>query len=408
MALACGLMGCGQTAEIQPTGEDLYEKTEWAEDVGEHIDVEVSPIPLPEPETEAEAYDWSEEVHAVMDKMSLEEKVAQMFIVTPESFTGYSVVTAAGESTRQAYEAYPVGGFLYTSSNVDGAEQLYGMTYNTQQIVKNRIGIPAMICMNEEGGNESVIGAQSYNFDIEPVGNMCDVGATGDSYSAYKAGTSLGKYLHYYGINVDLAPVADVLSNEENYFLQYRSFGSNPQLVADMVVSEMEGLRDERVVGVLKHFPGQGATASDAHAGFASIDRSLDEMMNCDFIPFSKAIKAGADMIMVSHIACPNITGDDAPASMSSVMLQDVLRGQLKFDGVIMTDSLNSGVAMNYSSGDAAINAIVAGADMLLQPAEFQTAYQAVLDAVASGKLTEARIDESVFRIIRVKLDKLS
>ena len=172
-----------------------------------------------------------------------------------------------------------------------------------------------------------------------------------------------------------------------------------------MVCAEMQGLNEHQILSVVKHFPGQGATAGDSHDGAVSTDKSLDDLLANELVPFQQAVNNGASFVMVGHISAPAVTGDDTPASLSSVMVTDVLRNQLGFHGVVITDAMNMGaVTGTYSSADAAVTAIQAGVDMILMPDDFQSAYQGVMDAVAGGTITEDRINESVARIIKVKL----
>ena len=156
---------------------------------------------------------------------------------------------------------------------------------------------------------------------------------------------------------------------------------------------------------MVKHFPGQGATAGDSHDGAVSTDKSLDDLLANELVPFQQAVNNGASFVMVGHISAPAVTGDDTPASLSSVMVTDVLRNQLGFHGVVITDAMNMGaVTGTYSSADAAVTAIQAGVDMILMPQDYETAYNGLLQAVQDGTITEERIDESVERIVKVKL----
>ena len=345
-----------------------------------------------------------EQASQLVSGMSLEDKVAQMFVITPEALTGYASVTAAGDTTKAAYESRPVGGLIYMADNLLSTEQTTEMLTNMQNIAMERTGLPVFLSVDEEGGTVARV-AKNDAFGVTDVGNMSDVGATGDSQNAYNAGSTIGTYLNTLGFNMDFAPVADVLTNPDNTVIKDRSFGSDSQLVADMVCAEMQGLNEHQILSVVKHFPGQGATAGDSHDGAVSTDKSLDDLLANELVPFQQAVNNGASFVMVGHISAPAVTGDDTPASLSSVMVTDVLRNQLGFHGVVITDAMNMGaVTGTYSSADAAVTAIQAGVDMILMPEDFQSAYQGVMDAVAGGTITEDRINESVARIIKVKL----
>lgn len=335
--------------------------------------------------------------------MTLEDKIAQMFVVTPDALTGYTDVTAAGNTTKNAYNERPVGGIIYMSGNLKDSEQTATMLTNMQTIAAERTGLPVFLCVDEEGGSVARIAGKS-GFEATDVGTMSAIGATGDSQNAYNAGTVIGQYLNELGFNVDFAPVADVLTNAENTVIGDRSFGTDTSLVAQMVTSELKGLSDAGIYGTVKHFPGHGATAEDSHEGAAVSERTLDELMATELVPFQSAINEGVNFVMVGHIAVPNVTGDNTPASLSQMMITDVLRTQMGYNGIVITDGMNMGaITENYSSDEAAVKAVLAGADMILMPKDYESAYNGVLAAVNDGTISEERINEAVTRIVKVK-----
>lgn len=261
--------------------------------------------------------------------------------------------------------------------------------------------------VDEEGGVVARIG-NNPNFGVDQFGPMWDIGQSQDSQQAYDVGKTIGTYLHDYGFNMDMAPDADVLSNLNNTVIGTRSFGSDPQFVSQMVHAEVEGFQSTHVEPVIKHFPGHGGTLGDTHEGFAYTDKSLDQLKECELIPFQNEINQGIQMIMVSHISVPNVLGDNTPSSLSSVMVQDLLRDQMHFDGIVITDGLDMGAIVNaYDSATAAVMAIQAGDDILLMPENFSLAYQGVLDAVNQGVISKDRIETSVRRILRYKYRNL-
>ena len=336
--------------------------------------------------------------------MTLEEKVCQLFMIKPEALTGVETVTQAGQATQNAYNEYPVGGIIYFSKNLISPEQTRTMLANTQEYAKEQTGIPVFLSVDEEGGQVARVGHNSA-FGVEEIGNMSDVGASGDTQEAYRIGTVIGSYLKDLGFNMDAAPDTDVLTNPQNEVVKYRSFGSDPQLVAEMAEAELKGLNEEGIIGMYKHFPGHGGTTADSHEGYVYVDDTLEELENSAFVPFKDGIANDIRVIMVSHIAAPNVTGDNTPATLSKKLTTDILREDLGFDGMVITDALDMGaITEQYGSANAAVAALNAGADMLLMPLDFQSAYEGVLDAVADGTLTEERIDESVARILEVKL----
>lgn len=346
----------------------------------------------------------TEEVQNIVDSMSLEEKVAQLFLVQPEAIVDIGTATAAGDATKQAINKTPVGGFVYFSDNLQSEQQVQDMLRNVQKYSEDRIGLPAFLSVDEEGGTVARV-ASTGRFDVTDVGDMAKIGASGDVQQAKQAGDTIGTYLSDLGFNLDFAPDADVLTNPENTVVKKRSFGSDPQVVSDMSLAVTQGLAKHQVHSVYKHFPGHGATAGDTHQGYAYTDKTLDELKQSELIPFENAIQNNAAFIMAAHISAPRVTGDDTPASLSKTMITDILRGQMGYDGIVVTDAMNMGaVTEQYTSAQAAVKALQAGADLVLMPEDFQEAYQGVLDAVKDGTLTEQRINESVTRIVKVKV----
>lgn len=335
--------------------------------------------------------------------MTLEDKIAQMFVITPDALTGYSGVTAAGDTTKEWYQKRPVGGIVYLSENLKDREQTATMLTNMQTIATERTGLPAFLCVDEEGGSVARIAGNSA-FEVTDVGAMGDIGATGDSQNAYNAGNVIGGYLSELGFNVDFAPVADVLTDGVDSVIGDRSFGADSQLVAEMVTSELKGLSDAGIYGAVKHFPGHGAVSGDSHEGTVTTERTLEELMAAELVPFQSAIDSDVCFAMVGHIAAPNVTGDDTPASVSKGMITDVLRTQMGYNGIVITDAMNmKAITGNYEAGEAAVMAVQAGADMILMPEDYEAAYNGLLEAVNNGTISEERINESLIRIVKVK-----
>lgn len=346
------------------------------------------------------------ELDAAMQKvtqMTLEERVAQLFFITPDALTGIKGTNIAGQTTKGIYDQYPVGGIIYMSINLQNPDQTRGMIKKMNEIAVERTGLPLLIGVDEEGGSVARI-AGNGEFRVQNVGDMAAIGATGDANNAYQAGVSIGTYLKDLGFNVNFAPVADVLTNDANTVIGNRSFGSDAALVSEMVKSALGGLGEKGIVGAVKHFPGQGGTAGDSHEGAVVLEKSAQELHEVELVPFKGAIEAGAKIIMVSHMSLPNVTGDQTPASMSGAIMTDLLRGELNYKGVIMTDALNMGaITAGYNSQQAAVTAIAAGADMILMPEDFKAAYQGVLEAVGSGMLSEERVNDAAAHVIKLK-----
>lgn len=344
-------------------------------------------------------------VQEIVQAMSREEKAAQLFFVTPEALTGYQHVTAAGDTTMAALQKYPVGGIVYFAQNLVDSQQTQEMLKNVQEYALRTKGIPVFLGVDEEGGRVLRIGSND-NFSVEHVSAMGELVKEQNAEDViYHSADTIGAYLSELGFNVDFAPDADVLVNADNQVIGDRSFGEDPELVADMAWIYTQGLHNNQILACYKHFPGHGGTIADSHTGAAYLDRTLEELYQTELVPFADGSKKGIDFIMVAHISDREVTGSEEPASLSPVFVTDILRGNLGYQGIIITDSLSMGaVTEHYDSGEAAVLALQAGCDMLLMPQDFQAAYQAVLDAVADDTISQERLDESVERIIGAKM----
>ncbi len=384
-----------QAAEEEKLQEQLAaeQEAEAAHDVA---------IGAPEEMEEPEEDYMGELVDAILSEMPLEDKVAGMFIVTPEALTGYSTVTQAGDVTQEALNKYAVGGLIYFAKNIEDEEQLKALLSGTESMSR----YPIFLGVDEEGGTVSRVAGSGIG--VIQVGDMAAIGESGDTSQAYEAGLTIGAYLKDMGFNLDFAPVADVAAAGEGE-LGDRVFGSDPALVSEMVANLVDGLEGTGVSSCLKHFPGIGDVEGDTHDGKVETAKTLDEMRASDFPTFQAGIDAGADFVMVSHVTAGAVDEASVPCSMSETIM-NVLRDELGFEGVIITDALDMGaITEYYTSGEAAVQAIAAGADMLLMPENFQEAYEGVLAAVKDGTIPEERINESLERIYRIKCaDKLS
>ncbi len=397
-----------------------------------------------EEEKEEDAEDpLLDEASKLVEKMTLQQKVAQLFFVEPESITGVEVATAAGEKTRLALEERPVGGVIFSKKNIESAEQLKTMNENLQRFSDETAGVPLFIAVEEEGGSvtclagseafttaeedasseeteesasseESEEGAEAENDteaeddaarpELKTVPAMSEIGA-GKEKDAYKAGNTIGTYLKEYGFNLDFAPVADVSEDGVKNALGDRIFSSDPEVCAGMVSSYLSGLHDAGVLGCPGHFPGLGGVEEDGSDGPVVTEKDWGDLKERDLIPFERAIDEKVKFIMVSHLSVPQVTGDEIPASLSGIILTEKLRLDMGYTGVIITDALDKGaVKDSYDSGDAALAALKAGADMLLMPGNLNAAYDSILAAVEDGSVSEERIAESARRIVYVKL----
>lgn len=357
-----------------------------------------------------------DEVEAQLQQMTLREKVGQMFYVRPECldttihFNRPSGIDqssdditkirlqAVNKTMRGVSEKYPVGGIILYAHNIEDEAQLARFIPE----IRTLNGSP-LLCIDEEGGRVARIGRNS-NFNVKTYESMGAIGATGDPQNAYECGNTIGTYLKHYGFDIDFAPVADVNTNPENIVIGARAFSDNPEVAAPMVVSYLQGLKDAGVTGCIKHFPGHGDTKADTHFGYASTQKTWDEMLGCEMVTFKAGIQWGCQLIMTAHIAAPRVIGSDIPSTMSSVILQDKLRGELGYRNIIITDAMEMGaITQQYTNAEAAVGCIQAGVDIVLGPQVFTQAFDAVVKAVEEGIISEQRIDESVRRILKLK-----
>lgn len=343
------------------------------------------------------AYKW-------VSTHSLKEKVAQMFMVTPEQLaSGGGTVTTVGSGLSKALKSYPVGGIIYFQRNLVSTGQAKRMLKATKRVYKANGAVTPFLAVDEEGGTVSRVGGNP-GFGIAKAPSMQSVGKTKSAKRARAVGRRIGAYLGKLGFNMDMAPVADVLTNPSNTVIGSRSFGSSATLVSKMVLAEAKALKNKGILPVVKHFPGHGGTAGDSHKGYVYTNKTLRQLYKSELVPFADAVDAGVPAVMVGHISVPNITGNYLPASLSKYMVTDVLRNQMGFDGVVMTDSINMGaITSKYGVSKASVKAIRAGVDVVLMSSGFKGAYAAVLKAVKKGQISKSRVDESAMRILQAK-----
>ena len=349
------------------------------------------------------------EVEAMLKKMTLREKVGQMFFVRVESldpsieWTTYDDLANLKNQEitmkmRKVNHDYPVGGIILYAWNIEDETQLA----NIIKQVRSLNGSP-LLCIDEEGGRVSRI-ANNPNFHVKKYESMAAIGATGDPKNAYECGNTIGTYLKRYDFDIDFAPVADVNTNPDNIIIGPRAFSDDPTVAAPMVTNYLQGLKDAGITGCIKHFPGHGDTTNDTHSGYVQSLKTWDEMNQCEMVTFRAGIQWGCQLIMTAHIAVPNVTGTNIPSTLSPVVLQDKLRGELGYQNIIITDGMEMGaITKHYTSGEAAVGSIKAGVDIVLGPRDFTEAFDAVIAAVNNGTLTEERINQSVRRILTLR-----
>ncbi len=327
---------------------------------------------------------------------TLESKVAQLFLVTPETITNGPLLPA-GDEAQARYDEFPVGGFIFFKDNITDKEQTVSFVKSIRALSDK----PIWIAVDMEGGRVNRFPSDAFPYMAEPALTLAQ---QNDPEGVRALHRHMGQDLLAWGFDVDFAPVADIYSNPENKVIGTRAFGTTPEGASPYVAAAVQGLQEAGVLPVLKHFPGHGDTTGDTHVGAVQATKTLKEMEQFEFLPFEAGFRAGGDAVMVAHVLCPNVTDDGVPASLSHGIITDILRKQLGFDGLVFTDALNmDAVAKYYTPSEAAVRAIEAGADVLLMPADSQAAFAGVLAAVKNGDITEHRIDQSVLRILKHK-----
>ena len=336
-------------------------------------------------------------IEHILNEMTLEEKIGQMIIMSYRNPT----VDSTLENTLKTVK---LGGFILFKENIT----TYENTINFIQTVKKSNDIPLWIGIDQEGGNVQRLKALE-DHPVSDIPYMNAIGQTNNIDYARQIGKVMAEELKVFGINMDFAPDIDIWTNPDNTVIGKRSFGSNPTLVSQMGIALGDALLQHQIVPVYKHFPGHGNTAEDSHYALPVVTKTLDELLSSDLIPFQDAIAHDVPIIMVGHLAIPNITNDNTPASLSKVMIHDILKEQLGYKGLVVTDALDMGaLTQNYTEEEIYTMAINAGVDILLMPQESKNCVKIVADAVKSGKISESQIDESVRKILKLKYDTIA
>lgn len=388
MALSMSLALCACAEKKQQTDE---------------VSEEPSTEPVTEIETPTEPPAPEKTVpEKILENMTLKQKVCQMFITTPEQLSGWDVVTLYDELVEEGFKNYPIGGLIMFSENLETTEQTSQLIADVQECALANSGIGMFMSVDEEGGTVARVADALGTTSFE---DMVVYGQQNDTHVSYEIGYSIGNDLKALGFNLDFAPVADVNINEANE-LGGRIFSTDPDVVASMASNVAIGLKDAGVYATLKHFPGLGAADGNTHTdNNVTINRSIEDLRAADFIPFKEGIKSGADFVMVGHQVISGV-GDWLPSDLSYTVVTELLRNELGFDGIIITDShMMDTITEVYTSAEAAVMAVNAGVDIILMPADLVEAVDAVCAAVENGEIDSARIDESVLRILNKKYD---
>lgn len=340
----------------------------------------------------------------ITKEMSLKNKIGQLFMVSVYQLDEAESKnqTSVTDNMKKTLKKYPAGGVVMFAKNIDTRDQTKKMIKELQKASY----VPLFMAVDEECGTVSRIAS---NPKMKMTSYPCaqEVGKTYSDKQIAKMGQTQGKELKELGFNMNLAPVADVLTNQNNTEIGDRSFGTDCKKVASIVSTLIKNMQKQQISATLKHFPGSGETGGDTHRGSTETYQTIETLRDKDFRPFKSGMKAGVDAVMVSHLMLSNVTDEKEPSSLSSRVVSDILRDELEYSGIIMTDAMNmKAITDNYSAAEASIKAIQAGVDLIVMPDNYKEAYNAVYKAVKSGKIKESRIDKSVRRIIYTKLKR--
>jgi beta-N-acetylhexosaminidase len=329
----------------------------------------------------------------ILSDMSLKEKIGQMILA------GISE-TSLTSNTKDLVNNYHVGGIIFYANNLENPQQTVQLLNEMKsENAPNRL--PLLLSVDQEGGKVSRLPG-----DLIDTPTNAKIGAINNTQFSYEIGTLLGKELNAFGFNLDFAPVLDVNSNPNNPIIGDRSFGNNADIVSELGIKTMEGIQSQNIISVIKHFPGHGDTSVDSHLDLPRVNKSLEELKALELIPFTRAINNGADVVMVAHILLPQLDAT-FPSSMSENIITGILRKQLDFNGVVMTDDMTmKAITNNYDIGKAAVESVKAGSDIVMVAHDYNkvvSTIDALQAAVEAGEISEERINESVSRIIQLK-----
>ena len=408
LLLAALLLSCSTTADkinvVPETVTDVKSTPENPEDIenpplspADVLNVHTA-IKRPEGGEQTE----EEILRTIMKTMSLKEKIGQLFILQIRYNGDGSPRREVDEDLNLFLNDFKPGGIILFRENIVDNQQVESLISNLQIFSR----IPLFISVDEEGGLVSRLGkVPEVNVTLLPP--ALSIGNKNNSELAYNAGLVLGRELRALGVNMDMAPVADVNTNPENPVIGNRAYSSDPQTAGKMVTEVIRGFHKYDIASVIKHFPGHGDTSFDTHVGTVVLPFNRDRLDTVEFIPFELGIEAGTDAIMTAHIVMSGISSLPLPATLNPEIITGIIREEFGFDGLVISDALEMGaIRENYTPEESAVAGIKAGLDILLMPEDQLSAFKALLDAVHYGEISEKRIDESVYRILRTKYER--
>lgn len=328
----------------------------------------------------------------LLDKMSLKEKIGQML------FIDYRDTYRMTVDLEKVLTTYSPGGFIIFNSNLSS----YNGTSKLLRDIRNIGDIHPIIAADQEGGRVQKL--SKVGFTNIPA--MLNVVNTMSEEKIFELAKNVGKELREFGVDMDMAPVLDVVTDYNSSIIGSRSFGSDPERVKRLSMLFAKGLKEENIMTVGKHFPGHGAVSGDTHKELLTIEKDLNQLKEFDLIPFAEAINQNIPGIMIGHLAVPKVTGDNTPATLSKVLISDLLKKDLGHKGLVVTDSLKMwAVTNNYHEDEIYLRCVQAGNDMLLMPQNINVAFDTIYNAVNDGLITEDRINDAVYRILSAKFD---
>ncbi len=332
-------------------------------------------------------------INFIVENMTIDEKIGQMIMIS----TNY---TSFNQNIDDQLDDIKPGGVILFSQNIKSEEQLIKFIADLQ----DNVTIPLFIGVDEEGGRVERFNSIAES-PLSQLPSMLDLGNTLDSQLSYQVGQAIASELSYYGVNLNFAPVLDIYSNSNNTVIGNRAFGTTSSQVIKMALPLARGLKSNNIIPVIKHFPGHGDTSEDSHVELPVVRKNLNELKELELQPFQAAINSGVDdAIMVAHIAYPEITGSMVPATLSSLIITDILREDMQFDGVIFTDSIiMKALSTNYTMSEIAVLGVNAGIDVFIAQNKGLELFNAIKTGVETGKIEEETIDNAVKRVLKLK-----
>lgn len=387
----------------EPITADTFSEEEVAE--SEPIMISTPESVIPEEEVVVEVDSVSVENAAArtyIDSLTTEQKVASLFMVNVDALTGVEGTENCGPTTKSMLEKYHVGAVVYTSKNLKKDENFRNLISDMKSYYNELYGSKLWAVVKEDGTTNTIAGSIS---GVSPMPKAQEIGSSGDNSNAYNSYSDMAKVLKEYGVDINMAPVCDVATNEAG-FVKESSFSQDADISASMVGNAVKGQKEQGVYSCLVAFPGQGEATGDSTNVVTTTDKSLDDMKACEFIPFQAGIDEGAPMVMMSHIMAAQASGEAVPSSASKAMI-NVLRDELGFEGIIVTDDISKkAVTSTNSIEEMSIQSINSGCDMIYVSKDYEKVYNAILEAVNNGEISPERLDEALVRIYTLKFSE--